>query len=241
MQLLISVVNSQEAQAAANGGADIVDVKNPSEGALGANFPHIIRSVREQTPIELPVSVAIGDAPNKPGATALAALGAAYSGAQFVKVGLYGTATSQQAVFLLKGVCRAVRDYDASIKIIAAAYADAQEIGAFPVEQAPAVAIEAGADGCMLDTAGKSGDSLFSHLGDEELRQFVQNCHNGGLVCALAGSLSAEDIPRISAIGPDIIGFRTAACDGDRVSGVIKRQQVEQLKTLIAEAAGSLS
>lgn len=241
MQLLISVVNSEEAQSAASGGADIVDVKNPSEGALGANFPHIIQSVRRHTPTELPVSVAIGDAPNRPGATALAALGAAYSGAQFVKVGLYGTKTTQQAVFLLEGVCRAVRDYDATIKIIAAAYADAHKIGAFPVQDAPAVAIEAGADGCMLDTAGKDGDSLFSYLGDDALRQFVQNCHKGGLVCALAGSLSKEDIPRISAIGPDIIGFRTAACEGDRVSGIIKRQQVEHLKTLIAEAGGSLS
>lgn len=239
MQLLISVVNTKEAQSAANGGADIVDVKNPPEGALGANFPHVIRSIRRQTSSELPVSVAIGDAPNKPGATALAALGAACCGVQFVKVGLYGTKTTQQAVFLLREVCRAVRDHDAGIKIIAAAYADAHKIGIFPALESPSVAIEAGADGCMLDTAGKDGESLFSFLGDDALRQFVLNCHNGGLICALAGSLSETDIPRISAIGPDIIGFRTAACEGDRVNGVIKRRQVERLKNCITAADGS--
>lgn len=166
MQLLISVVNTEEAQAAADGGTDIVDVKNPLEGALGANFPHIIRSIRQQTPSALPVSVAIGDAPNKPGATALAALGAACCGVQFVKVGLYGTQTTQQAVYLLKEVCRAVRDYDAGIKIIAAAYADAHNIGAFPALEAPSVAIEAGADGCMLDTAEKKrGFAFFTSRG----------------------------------------------------------------------------
>lgn len=239
MQLLISVVNAGEAQSAAAGGADIIDVKNPSEGALGANFPHIIRSIRHQTPLALPVSVAIGDAPNKPGATSLAALGAACCGVQFVKVGLYGTATTRQAVFLLREVCRAVRDYEADIKIIAAAYADAYKIGAFPVLESPTVAIEAEADGCLLDTAGKNGDSLFSHLEDGALHQFVQNCHKGGLICALAGSLTEADIPRISAIGPDIIGFRTAACEGDRVNGVIKRRQVERLKNCIIAADGS--
>ncbi len=86
MQLLISVVNEEEAKSAVGGGADIVDVKNPLEGALGANFPRVIRRVRQCTPSGLPVSVAIGDAPDKPGATALADLGAAVCAVQFCSV-----------------------------------------------------------------------------------------------------------------------------------------------------------
>jgi uncharacterized protein (UPF0264 family) len=35
MQLLISVTNALEAQAALQGGADIIDVKNPAEGGAG--------------------------------------------------------------------------------------------------------------------------------------------------------------------------------------------------------------
>ena len=235
MQLLISVVNENEAKAAAQAGAHIIDVKNPREGALGANFPHVIRKIRQCIPSALPVSAAIGDAPDKPGATALAALGASVCNVQYVKVGLYGTKTSRQAVFLLKQVCRAVRDYDSSIKIIAAAYADAHLIGALPALELPFVSIEAGVDGCILDTAIKDGNTLFSHLGDEKLQRFVQNCNEKGLICALAGSLGEEDIPRLSKIGPDIIGFRGAACTtGDRVKGTINRHQVEQLKNLIS-------
>jgi uncharacterized protein (UPF0264 family) len=234
MQLLISVVNEEEAKSAFGGGADIVDVKNPLEGALGANFPRVIRRVRQCTPPRLPVSVAIGDAPDKPGATALAALGAAVCGVQYVKVGLYGTKKPRQAVFLLKEVCRAVREHDDGIRIIAAAYADAHKIGALPAPALPSVANEAGADGCMLDTAVKGEGSLFSHLGDDELRDFVQSCHKAGLICALAGSLGEADIPRVSEINPDIIGFRTAACLGDRIQGSVELQQVERLKNLIA-------
>jgi len=234
MQLLISVVNEEEAKSAFGGGADIVDVKNPLEGALGANFPRVIRRVRQCTPPRLPVSVAIGDAPDKPGATALAALGAAVCGVQYVKVGLYGTKEPRQAVFLLKEVCRAVREHDSVIKIIAAAYADAHRIEALPALTSPVVAAEAGADGCMLDTAVKGEGSLFSYLDDDELRDFVQTCHKGGLICAFAGSLGEADIPRVSEIGPDIIGFRTAACLGDRIQGVVELQKVKRLKNLIA-------
>lgn len=240
MQLLISVVNEEEAKSAVDGGADIVDVKNPLEGALGANFPHVIRRVRQCVPPGLPVSAAIGDAPDKPGATALAALGAAVCGVQYVKVGLYGTKEPRQAVFLLKEVCRAAREYDSGIKIIAVAYADAHKIGSLPALKSPSVASEAGADGCMLDTAVKGGGSLFSHLGDDELRNFVKNCHNAGLLCALAGSLGEADIPHVSKIGPDIIGFRTAACLGDRIKGVVERQRVKRLRDLIAASRSPL-
>lgn len=39
MKLLVSPINKEEAIAAYKGGADIIDVKNPKEGSLGANFP----------------------------------------------------------------------------------------------------------------------------------------------------------------------------------------------------------
>ena len=47
MRLLVSPMNLVEAQAALDGGADIIDVKNPKEGSLGANFPWTIRAVAD--------------------------------------------------------------------------------------------------------------------------------------------------------------------------------------------------
>lgn len=234
MQLLISIVNAEEVGSAVRGGADIVDVKNPREGALGANFPRIIRKVREHVPPGLPVSATIGDSPNKPGSASLAALGVAVCGIQYVKVGLFGTREASEAVFLLREVCQAVREYDASVKIIAAAYADAHKIGALPPLELPSVATESGVDGCILDTFGKDGNSLFSHLGDEKLGSFVTQCRQRGVLSALAGSLEQNDIARVSKIGPDIIGFRTAACRGNRVNGTVDFKQVERLRSLIA-------
>src|SRR5215217_9198029 len=88
MRLLVSVTDVASAAVAVAAGADIVDVKNPAEGALGAPSPRVIEGVRAAVPAEVPVSAAIGDMPNLPGTAALAALGAARSGATFVKVGL---------------------------------------------------------------------------------------------------------------------------------------------------------
>ncbi|HOV52694.1 MAG TPA: (5-formylfuran-3-yl)methyl phosphate synthase, partial [Methanothrix sp.] len=45
MRLLVSPMNVTEARSALLGGADILDVKNPKEGSLGANFPWAIRAV----------------------------------------------------------------------------------------------------------------------------------------------------------------------------------------------------
>ena len=112
MKLLVSVVDAGEAHVAAAAGADIVDVKNPAEGSLGAPTPGVIADVRAAVPAELPVSAAIGDMPNLPGTAALAAVGAARSGATFVKVGLWGVSTEDEAVVLL----RTVRDGVISVR-----------------------------------------------------------------------------------------------------------------------------
>src|SRR5271165_2830702 len=102
-------MNEKEAAEAIAGGADIVDVKNPREGALGANFPWVIKRIREMTPRNIQVSCALGDVPNLPGSISLAALGAASLGVDYIKVGLHGFKTSKEAVFLLQNVNKAAK------------------------------------------------------------------------------------------------------------------------------------
>jgi (5-formylfuran-3-yl)methyl phosphate synthase len=235
MELLISVVGEHEVEAAVSGHADIVDVKNPREGSLGANFPHVIRRVRALTPTEIPVSVAIGDFPNLPGTAALAAAGAAGCGVQYVKVGLLGPRDHDEALSLLAAVCRAGRDQDPRVRIMATAYADAGKTGSLAPLDLPAIAAEAGADGCMIDTAAKSGGTLLTELGAKELESFVARCREVGLLCALAGSLRVADMERLRDLAPDIVGFRGAACRDGRRDGSVDREAVQRLKDLVAQ------
>ena len=173
MKLLVSVTDAREARVAVEAGVDIVDVKNPDEGSLGAPAPGVIERVREVVPAERPVSAAIGDLPNLPGTAALAALGAARSGAGYVKVGLWGTSTEDEAVAVLSAVRDAV---DGGVAVIAAAYADAERVpgGPLPPGAVVAAARRASVGGCLVDTALKDGRGLFEWLGPESA------CRAGG-------------------------------------------------------------
>ena len=236
MKLLVSVIDKIEALDSIRGGAHIIDVKNPKEGSLGANFPHIIRQIKEVIPKNLELSATIGDMPNLPGTASLAALGAAVSGVEYVKVGLYGTKTAQEATKLLTEVVRAVKDYDKNIKTIASGYADFKIVGCVSPLELPSVAFQAKADGVLIDVKTKNGkDNLFNFLNDNELLHFVIQAHKFNLLAALAGSLESKDIPRINNLGADIIGVRGAVCTKkDRIAGKLERIKVASFASALA-------
>ena len=228
MKLLVSVVDAGEASVAAEAGADIVDVKNPAEGSLGAPPPDVIAAVRDAVAPELPVSAAIGDMPNLPGTAALAALGAASSGATYVKLGLWGVSTEDEAVALLRTVRAAVP----GAIVVAAAYADARRVAHAPLapELLPRVAHAAGVPVCLLDTAVKDGRGLLEWQSPEALTELVAEAHAMGLEMALAGALRAEDLPLLLGTGADIVGVRSAACGGGRRSGPLDPERVRALR-----------
>jgi len=114
-------------------------------------------------------------------------------------------------------------------RLIVACYADHRRAASPPPGEVPGLARRAGADGCLLDTAVKDGSCLFDWIGEAELADFISACRNERLLCALAGSLRAEHLPRLAALRPDLIGVRSAACDGDRVRGRVRAFRVAAL------------
>ena len=240
MKLLVSPKDESEALEAVAGGADIIDVKNPAEGSLGANFPWVLKKIREIVPSEIEVSATVGDVPYLPGTVSLAALGAATLGANYVKVGLLGPRSLHEAVNLMSDVVRAVGDFSRSAKVVAAAYADWQRAGTINPLSVPDVARSSGSKVAMIDTKVKDGKRLFDFLTEEDLRLFVSRSHDWGLQAALAGSLRKEDIPLLAGLDVDIIGVRAAVCEGeDRISGHITRERVRELVDLVRENSTS--
>jgi (5-formylfuran-3-yl)methyl phosphate synthase len=239
MQLLISPRDLDEAAECANAAPylDIVDVKNPKEGSLGANFPWVIRAIRDRIPSGTQVSATVGDAPYKPGTVALAALGAVVSGATYIKVGLYGCSTTAQAIEVMTGAVRAVRDHDPHAKVVAAGYADAQKIGCVNPLAIPYIAHEAGCDVAMVDTAMKGSTDLFDHMPYEVCADFIRSSHELGVEVALAGSLTTRHLPDLARLGPDIIGIRGAVCEGgDRNQGRISSRLIQEFRTAMNDA-----
>lgn len=228
MKLLISVVDNAEAFESIEGGAHILDVKNPKEGSLGANFPRVIKEIKVIVPKNIELSATIGDLPNLPGTASLAALGAAVSGADYIKAGLLGVRTPQEATMLMKEVCKAVKEYDYGLKVIAAGYADFRTVGCVSPLELPEIAHVVGADGVLVDVKAKDCErNLFNFLTNEELQKLVNDAHDNNLIIALAGSLEKHNVPRVWDLSADILGVRGAVCTkGDRVMGRVQKEKV---------------
>jgi len=240
LKLLISPSNEREAEEAIAGGADIIDVKNPAEGSLGANFPWVIRRIRDITPKRLQVSCTLGEVPNLPGSISLAALGAASLGVDYIKVGLYGIKKSDEAVRLLESVNRAAKECNPRIKVACTGYADAEKIGAIDPMLIPEIAKQAKIDVAMIDTYTKDGRNLFDNLSLKKIKTFIDFAHSLGLEVALAGSLRKQDLSVVYDLGADVVGIRGAAClRGNRLSGEITKELVSELVRTIKQAEHS--
>ncbi len=237
MKVLVSPKDIEEAKAVISGNSDIVDVKNPKEGSLGANFPWVIKSIKqlvEEKGNGMKMSAAIGDFDYKPGTASLAALGAAASGAEYIKIGLHKIKTREEAIDLLTGVVKAVKDFDPTKKVVSAFYADYKRINSISPFEIVEIGKEVDIDVAMVDTGIKDGRTTLEFLSEDELKSFVSESKSLGLVTALAGALRFEDIPVIKEIDPDILGVRGMVCGGDRDDSV-KVELVTNLKKMVAE------
>jgi hypothetical protein len=227
MFLLVSPCSIEEATRSL--AADIIDVKRPAEGSLGANFPWVIRAVKGMT--EIPVSAAIGDFDYRPGSAALAAYGAACAGADYIKIGLMFNGRDR-AREVIAAVVKAVKDEFPEKSVVIAAYSDHARLGTIPPFEAALLAAECGADVAMVDTGLKDGKSTFDFMDEGTLADFTESNRGSGLLTALAGSLRFEDISRLKRINPDIIGVRGMVCGGDR-SATIEPALVERALRMI--------
>ncbi|CCJ35706.1 hypothetical protein BN140_0783 [Methanoculleus bourgensis MS2] len=228
MQLLVSPSSIEEARSSLS--ADIIDVKKPSEGSLGANFPWVIQEIKKIAG-KKPVSAAIGDNEYKPGTAALSAYGAAHAGADFIKVGLMFDGTDR-ARDVIEAVTTAVKREFPEKYVVIAAYSDFQRMGTISPFAISRLVADAGADVAMIDTGIKDGKSTFAFMDEEALTRFVEQNRDLGLQTALAGSLKFEDLDALKRINPEIIGVRGMVCGGDRTA-TIRIELVEKAMKML--------
>jgi dihydroneopterin aldolase len=209
--LLASVRNGEEAEAAVTLGADIVDLKDASRGALGALDPPTVAAAVKTIARRRPASAVTGDLPMEPETLAGAATAMAASGVEFVKVGLFPDARREACIAAL---CAPARQ----TKLIGVLFADLEsEAGA--LAGLPAHLSAAGFAGAMLDTARKGAGRLLERMDIPALAAFLAACRSNGMMAGLAGSLEPPDIPRLLPLNPDVLGFRGALCaGGDRTA-----------------------
>src|SRR5262245_24798987 len=219
--LLASVSGAEEAEIALEHGADIIDLKDASKGALGALPPEIVRAARAAVAGRRPVSAVTGDLPMQPDVLRAAVRDMAQTGVDYVKVGLFSDGRSADCVRALSGMAREVR-----------------VIGVMFADQAPDVSLltlmaESNFSGAMLDTAGKGAGRLLDHADMPFLHGFIVHCRAHGLMSGLAGSLEPPDVPRLLMLAPDVLRFGRALCARTDRTAQIDPDRVRLIRDLI--------
>jgi len=227
MRLLVSVRNAEEARTALAGGAEIVDAKDPSRGALGAVDRDALREIVRAVNGVRPVSAALGDSGD---ADALAELArdAAREGATFVKVGFADVRDPESVRARLRRVIDGALGAPMPCAVVAVAYADWHDVGAAAPSTVVAAAADEGAMGVLVDTVRKDGAGLFRCLGRAALGSIVRDARARSLLVALAGRITVEDLVFAYEAGAEVVGVRGAACEAGR-DGRVREGRVREL------------
>jgi uncharacterized protein (UPF0264 family) len=233
--LLVSVRSVAEAAAALAGGADLIDVKEPSRGPLGRADGETIAAVIRHVNKWRPVSAALGELVDNESLPSV-------DGLDFVKWGLAGCFRRiDWRARLASGLMN-----DGSPRAVIVAYADWERVEAPPLDDVAEFARPWPGATFLLDTFGKdpavqgsARPSLLSWLSSATVTQLCRSLHDAGVRVAIAGSLDAEDIKALRCAEPDWFAVRGAVCVQGRRDGAICASRVRELVNLLHQAPGN--
>jgi dihydroneopterin aldolase len=238
--MLASVRTLDEALFALEAGADFIDLKEPSRGALGALDHAAVRVCVKAIGGRRPVSATIGDIISMdPREMTTAVERMAATGVDYIKIGFF----AHPRAFDCAKALTVLAD---RAQLVAVIFADEPwSMNPSPSGRGAGVRDElvaltnaladTGFTGAMLDTAHKTGKTLRDWRKDEELREFVNRARAQGLLTGLAGSLRKEDIAPLLAIEPDYLGFRGALCSGSNRNQNLDAAAFAKIRSAIPE------
>lgn len=227
--MLASVTSIEEARTALDAEVDIIDLKQPARGALGALDIDQVKAIVSGIDGQCPISATIGDMPMQPELVFNAVQAMAETGVDYIKIGFFPGDDWQGTLAKLAGLTQQ------NHALIAVLFADhALDFGIMDDLK------NAGFTGVMLDTMNKSNGSLTQLMTKTGLAQFVSYAKHKQLICGLAGSLRIEDIPGLLGYQPDYLGFRGALCLQHNRTSLLNKAAVVQVKQAISSESRSL-
>jgi (5-formylfuran-3-yl)methyl phosphate synthase len=211
--LLVSVRSAAEARVALACGVDLIDIKEPRLGSLGACDASTIAEIADVVGDRCPLSVALGELRD------FFASGSRLPAERirFAKFGLagMGDVADWQARF-----SAALKTLPARVKSVAVIYVDYRQAKAPPPQAVIEAGVQSRCGALLVDTFCKDGTTLLDHCSTGELRQWGHQARAAKMTFVVAGSVNRELIPRLARCRVDYIAVRGAACKDSRASEI---------------------
>ena len=231
-QLLISVTSIDEAEIALQNGADIIDLKDPEQGALGALplevVAEIVAFVNAKGVSERKIiSATIGDLPMEPALLLQHVVALSETDVDIIKIGFFaGTGallTDYQACLDM------LRTVSASgVRLIAVLFVEYD----YPANLLMAIK-NAGFYGVMFDTVGKNGATFLDYYSMDAMKAIAQDVQAQDLLFGLAGSLNLQHVALVKSIAPDYIGFRGGVCINNHRRLALSADKIKAIRAVI--------
>lgn len=223
MSAMLASVNSlKEALFMQSFNADVIDLKQPAKGALGALAVEDVAEIVKSLESGRVISATVGDLPMQPDVLYQAVQAMAATGVDYVKIGFFPADNWQDCIQRLGFLAKQGH------RLIAVLFADAQ-----PDLMIIQALQEAGFAGVMLDTMHKNTGSLTQLMSQTELQTFVCTAKAAGLISGLAGSLTKDDISVLLPLRADYLGFRGALCKQSQRTAALDSEQIADIRQRI--------
>lgn len=226
-RLLVSVRSADEAEQCLDAGVDLIDIKEPMHGSLGAAELDTVADVVARIAGRAPLSVALGELVEARG------LPPHFAGeVRFAKFGMADCAHRPDWHDRWRA---AIERLPARVAPVAVGYADWKSAGAPPPEVILERAKSLNCQAFLIDTFDKRAGDLLAHLSEQQLNGLLQAARRARLLCVFAGSLCLGAIERLSPLAPDYFAVRGAACGGkrcDALDAARLRELVEVVRSL---------
>ncbi len=213
---LASVQSPEEAKILLPVLPDILDMKDPSKGALGALPVETVADIVNMIDGRCLTSATIGDLPMQADVISDAMIAMAKSDVDYIKIGLFPESKLTECI---KTLAETVRNLEKPV--IAVLFADKSiDLDIISLLKT------SGFTGVMVDTAIKNGQGLRDHWDNLQLTRFVNTVQQHEMLCGMAGALKIEDIAALKPLNADYLGFRSALCE--------QQQRKEKLQLSLA-------
>jgi (5-formylfuran-3-yl)methyl phosphate synthase len=235
-KLLVSVRSAQEASLAFEAGVDLIDIKEPGAGSLGAAPPATIDEILCLIGQRCLTSFACGELLD-----AAAELVSDPRGcdparrpfpqrfADYAKVGLAGCGPVDHWRELWRQFAGLLPPETTPVAVL---YADWREANSPPPEQVIELACTAGRAAVLIDTFDKSGPGLLRIHSLAAIQGWIEEVHKRSSAIVVAGQLTLADAEAVASLGPDYVGVRGGVCRPNRNGDLDLRRLLQWRATI---------